>query len=479
MTHKSFGFSIGRKIFIGFFILILVYLGMGIQRYSEMNEINSLADQAVSLNYRITSMQELAISLETLERDIDKYFITNYKENQEEVDKDLENLKSNLKSKEINADNNSIARFQVNEKILSEISMNFDYLANSEQNSTNSREINEKRILIYLLLNSVRQKQSELLVETNNKIQANVVSQKLIISRVIKEYILVGILILLFGVLLSFITSISISRPINKLTVAADEISKGLFNVNIPIQSNDEVGQLASAFNKMTLELQKTTVKRKLAEDKIKSSLEEKEVLLREIHHRVKNNMQIVSSLLLLQSENIEDKKYRDIFIDSQNRIQAMALIHEKLYQSESLAQINFKEYIDSIVSNISESYGQKSNIKLDINIENVPLNINYAVPCGLIINELVTNSFKYAFPDGRQGIIKISAKSNDDGMIQLSISDDGIGIPKDLDIRNTNSLGLRLIIGLAESQLHGEMILNRDSGTEFQINFRGQNDIK
>jgi PAS domain S-box-containing protein len=212
----------------------------------------------------------------------------------------------------------------------------------------------------------------------------------------------------------------------------------------------------------------------KKSEKIILRSLEEKEVLLREIHHRVKNNMQIVSSLLRLQSQNIEDKKYRDIFIDSQNRIHAMALIHEKLYQSESLAQINFKEYIDGIVSNIFESYGQKSNIKLDINIENILINIDNAVPCGLIINELVTNSLKYAFPDGRQGIIKISVKSNDNGLIQLSISDDGIGIPKDLDIRNTKTLGLTLITALAENQLNGELIINREKGTEFQINFRG-----
>jgi two-component sensor histidine kinase len=212
---------------------------------------------------------------------------------------------------------------------------------------------------------------------------------------------------------------------------------------------------------------------RKQAEEKIKKSLEEKEVLLREIHHRVKNNMQVISSLLMLQSQNIEDKKYKDMFIESQTRIYSMALIHEKLYRSESIAQINFKEYIEGIVSNIFESYCIKSNIKIEINVENIPIKIDYAVPCGLIINELVTNSLKYAFPDGRQGKIHISLKSNDNNMIKLSISDDGIGIAKDMDIRNTKSLGLRLITSLAEGQLHGEIILNRESGTEFQINFR------
>jgi PAS domain S-box-containing protein len=211
---------------------------------------------------------------------------------------------------------------------------------------------------------------------------------------------------------------------------------------------------------------------RKMTDEKIRKSLKEKEVLLQEIHHRVKNNMQIVSSLLTLQSQNIEDKKYKDIFIDSQNRIQTMALIHEKLYQSKSIAQINFKEYIEGIVSNILESYCIKSNIKIDINIENIQINIDSAVPCGLIINELVTNSLKYAFPEGRQGKIQISLKSNDNNMIQLSISDDGIGISKDMDIRNTKSLGLHLVTALAEGQLQGKIILNREIGTEFQIIF-------
>ena len=213
---------------------------------------------------------------------------------------------------------------------------------------------------------------------------------------------------------------------------------------------------------------------RKSAEEKIEASLKEKEILLREIHHRVKNNMQIVSSLLGLQSQNIEDKKYKDLFIESQNRIHAMALIHEKLYQSESLTQINFKEYINEIVSNIFSSYCQNSNIKIDINIENIPIYIDNAVPCGLIINELVTNSLKYAFPEGRPGKIQISVKLKDNNIIQLSISDDGIGIPKDMDIRNTKTLGLTLITALAEKQLNGELIINRQKGTEFQIKFRG-----
>jgi PAS domain S-box-containing protein len=213
---------------------------------------------------------------------------------------------------------------------------------------------------------------------------------------------------------------------------------------------------------------------RRLAEEKINKSLLEKEVLLREIHHRVKNNMQIVSSLMNLQTQTIEDKKYKDIFIESQNRIHTMAIIHEKLYRSDNLAQINFKEYIEEIVTNIFSSYRLNTNIKIDINVKNIPINMDTAVPCGLIINELITNSLKYAFPEGRPGKIQISVDSKENNMIQLLISDDGIGIPKEIDIRNTRTLGLTLITALAENQLSGELILNREKGTEFQISFRG-----
>ena len=213
----------------------------------------------------------------------------------------------------------------------------------------------------------------------------------------------------------------------------------------------------------------------KKAEKLIQDSLHEKETLLREIHHRIKNNMQIISSLLMLQSENIIDQKYLDIFNDSNNRILSMALIHEKLYQSENLAQINIHEYINDLASNLMASYGTKGNAELEINVDNIPLNIDYAIPCGLILNELITNSLKYAFPKDGHGKIKIEFQKKDGNMIHFSVSDDGIGIPGDMDIRNTKSLGLHLIYTLAENQLHGEIILNRKRGTEFQINFKGE----
>ncbi len=212
---------------------------------------------------------------------------------------------------------------------------------------------------------------------------------------------------------------------------------------------------------------------RRRAEEQVKTSLKEKELLLREIHHRVKNNMQIISSLLKLQSAYIKDKKYSDIYKESQNRIIAMSLIHEKLYQSRDLSKIDTKGYIKELVNGLVQSYEVPGRITLNIDVGTVSLGINTAVPCGLLINELVSNSLKYAFPDGRPGEIKISLRPVEDNKIELIVSDNGIGIPENLDFRKADSWGLRLITLLVENQLHGEINLDRNKGTEFKIIFR------
>lgn len=217
--------------------------------------------------------------------------------------------------------------------------------------------------------------------------------------------------------------------------------------------------------------------KRMRAEEKLKESLKEKEILLREIHHRVKNNMQVISGLLILQEEMSRDEKVIGMIKDCQNRIASMALIHEKLYKSENLSKIDFKEYIEDLVSGLFESYGVgESKVALNINIENISLGVDFAIPCGLIINELVSNSLKYAFPDGMYGEINISLCSTGGGMIELLAGDNGAGIPEDLDFRKTESLGLHIVNILVENQLHGKITLNKDKGTEFKIRFEGMN---
>ena len=219
--------------------------------------------------------------------------------------------------------------------------------------------------------------------------------------------------------------------------------------------------------------LEQSQIERKRMEEQIKASLREKEMLLREIHHRVKNNMQLISSLLRLQSGYIKDKKYIEMLKESQNRIRSMAFIHEKLYQSKDLANIDFNGYIKNLADDLFRSYGASISIALKTDIEGVSLEIDTAIPCGLIINELVSNSLKHAFPEDREGEIKIALRRTDRNEVELVVSDDGIGIPEDLDFRNTESLGLQLVTSLAESQLQGKTELNRAKGTEFRIKFK------
>ncbi len=718
-------FSIGKKILLGFSALILLYLVLAWHGYSDMNEIRALTEQIVPLSSRVISLQEFAISLEFLEKDVDRFFTVSYKENQEKANEDLEKMLSITRSLEKNADNNSMSSLQEMERILSEVQINLNYLANLEHNSTNSREINEKRILVYELINKGRQKNREFLLETTNQIRINVLNQERVISNITKEFLILGISLLAFGIILSLITSRSISRPVKKLKKATNEVGRGNWNINIEVQSNDEIGELACAFNEMIKELQRTTVsrnyvdniiksmietlvvaapdgtiqtvnkatcdllgyraeeligqpvdavfvnelneiikrgsirnieknyltkdgrkipmlfsgsvmhyddgsiqgmvcaaqditerkraeeriirlnrmysvlsninqaivrirdqqklleeacriavehglfrmawigmfdsdthelrpvakngfvegfldyqlsqrtiiseekyrsfaafplrvgtnvagmfnvyaadsfffdndeihlldelstdisfalesidqekQRKRAEEQIRASLKEKEVLIREIHHRVKNNMQIIASLLRLQSNCIKEERYREILKESQNRIMSMSLIHEKLYQSKDMAKIDFKNYIRDVTKALFQSYGvDKGNIIPKINIEAISLGIDSAIPCGLIINELVTNSLKHAFPDAKEGEIEISLRPADENMIELTVRDNGIGIPDDVDFRNTKSLGLQLVAILTK-QIHGEIGLNRDNGTEFKIKF-------
>ena len=210
---------------------------------------------------------------------------------------------------------------------------------------------------------------------------------------------------------------------------------------------------------------------RKNAENLIKSSLNEKNILLQEIHHRVKNNMQIISSLLNLQTKYVNDEEAVDILKESQNRVRSMAMIHEKLYQSKDLSHINFVDYIQSLVSNLFHSYNtEKKSIKPIFEVENLSLNIDTAVPCGLIISELVSNSLKYAFPEDVTGEILVSLKFIDNKYV-LIVQDNGIGMPADIDLNNLETLGLLLVTSLTE-QIDGQITINRNHGTEFIIKF-------
>ncbi len=209
------------------------------------------------------------------------------------------------------------------------------------------------------------------------------------------------------------------------------------------------------------------------ADERIKAQLKEKEVLLKEIHHRVKNNLQIISSLLNLQSTYIKDQQALGMFKESQNRVRSMALIHEKLYQSKDIARVDFAEYIRNLAGNLIRSYGSSpAMVKLVIDADQISLGVDTAIPCGLIINELVTNSLKYAFPDGRRGEIRVSLKrENGDGLYRLVIADNGVGLPASIEPRKTATLGLQLVTTLVD-QLNGSIEIKRGNGTEFIVTF-------
>jgi two-component sensor histidine kinase len=238
----------------------------------------------------------------------------------------------------------------------------------------------------------------------------------------------------------------------------------------------EPLGYIVKPFQKRELKaVIEVALVKKATEDKLTASLKEKEVLLKEIHHRVKNNMQVISSMLSLQSQHITDKASLAMFQESQNRIRAMALIHEKLYTSEDLAHIDIASYIHSLTHQLITTYHTlASRVNMDIAITNIFLTITTAIPCGLIINELVSNALKHAFPHQQKGTITVSmTPSNTDSLI-LTVSDTGIGFPEGIDFRNTTTLGMQLVVSLVE-QLEGTITLDRNEGTRFRIEFRTQ----
>ena len=244
----------------------------------------------------------------------------------------------------------------------------------------------------------------------------------------------------------------------------------GLFLVSFEM-----IFRLGQKFMDKSNALEDEVVHRQQAQQQAETSLKEKEMLLQEIHHRVKNNLQIISSLLRLQSRQLNDTRMVEILNDSRGRIGAMSLIHKSLYNPSNLSSVSFHDYINELALQLFDFYAvDPEQITLITDLESISLNIETATPCGLIINELVTNSLKYAFPDNRKGVVSVTLKQHaQDGGYLLRISDNGVGLPASLDIRRTESLGLRLVANLTEQQLQGKLEISRDQGTTFDITFQ------
>ncbi|WP_424359837.1 histidine kinase N-terminal 7TM domain-containing protein [Methanocella sp. MCL-LM] len=230
-------------------------------------------------------------------------------------------------------------------------------------------------------------------------------------------------------------------------------------------RKNDE-----DAIRRTNESLKAEVAERRKAEVRLTASLREKELLLKEIHHRVKNNLQILSSLLSLQGTGSTVEDASNSLKESQNRIKSMALIHEKLYRSADLARIDFKEYVESLIVSLSRSYVLNPKVRILVDMEDVSLDLDTAITCGLIINELITNSLKYAFPGDAAGEIRVSM-SREATNYRLTVGDTGIGLPAGMDFRNSPSLGLQLVVTLTE-QLTGEIELLEGRGTAYRITF-------
>jgi two-component sensor histidine kinase len=294
-----------------------------------------------------------------------------------------------------------------------------------------------------------------------------------------------SILMILFSLAISFLllrvlTYFGVGAQLKRLVASARRIGAGDYSLPGPAHGGNaerggsaELDVLGSSLDEMALRLAGRERERDEAEAALRASLAEKEILLKEIHHRVKNNFQIVSSLLNLQAGTMSDPEAIEAFAASQNRIKSMALIHEKLYQSESLERIDFADYLRSMTEEIASAFSAVANrVKLELELERVELSIDSAIPLGLILNEILTNSYKYAFADGRPGriLVRLACVEIDGARrVRIEAEDDGIGL--EAAAAGKAGLGRELIKGLAE-QLRAELFVDGSRGTRYRLEF-------
>lgn len=274
-------------------------------------------------------------------------------------------------------------------------------------------------------------------------------------------------------ILLGFLLFRRLFKTINILTNTATQVIKGNLNKRNYIEGSDDIAILAKAFDKMLDFLEKNieNLDRKV-ENKTKelsSSLNEKEILLKEIHHRVKNNLAITINLIKLEKSKISNEDTKNSLRNIEERVFVMELLHRKLYESKDLSTISLNKYIKELCGDLNTSYSKSKDIKIITNIKDIDITIDYALPLGLIITELVTNSFKYAFKD--KGLIEVSfTKENEN--YSLVVQDNGIGLDNSIDINNTSSLGLQIVSNIIKGQLFGDFTYSYEKGSKFEIKF-------
>ena len=279
---------------------------------------------------------------------------------------------------------------------------------------------------------------------------------------------------LIIAILLGIIIFKRLFRSINILNTTVKEVNLGNKSARNNLYGDDDIAVLAQAFDNMldTVEknIQGLDKQVELKTQQLQHSLNEKETLLKEIHHRVKNNLAMTINLIKLQKSKVKDEQTKTILVDIQERIFTMELLHRKLYESKDLNSIPLKKYIIELVEDLNRTYGSNQHIKINTQIDDVCMNIEYALPCGLIITECLTNSFKYAFDNG-EGKIDIILQDKNNGCL-LIIADSGIGLPLGFDIHRCKSLGLRLITSIVKGQLQGNIDYTYEEGSKFAIAF-------
>ncbi|PHO15440.1 histidine kinase dimerization/phosphoacceptor domain -containing protein, partial [Malaciobacter marinus] len=349
-------------------------------------------------------------------------------------------------------------------------SLSLEQILNSKENIPIEHEINNTKVLTWIIkLNTnIKENRYFLLAHTIDKEDIDKKNNVGITFLLTETLIAVG---LSFFIILLFIKRIL--KNIEKVTKTAIQVNQGKKNIRCNVKDEDDIGILGQAFDSM-LDFFENSIKTldKKVEEKTKEitkSLEEKELLLKEIHHRVKNNLALTIGLIELQEEEVKDEKTKKVLIDIQERIFTMELLHRKLYESSNINDIFFDEYVIDLIEVISSSYDIEKKVKTNIVVNKIKLNIEKAMPCGLVLNELITNSYKYAFNnnDNAKLDITINKKSSD---LVIIVKDNGCGLKKDFDEICDDTLGLKLVFSIVKYQLFGQVKYEYDNGAKFII---------
>lgn len=331
---------------------------------------------------------------------------------------------------------------------------------NLQNGTTAELNINDQRWLVYVL-SMVEYDRNEAGITGYYMVAQSLTRSLEPLYELQRVIYLIGIGGILIAIVLGITLTNNLTHPINLLMEGIQRIENEEYDQPVEVVSRDEIGQLTRTFNKLV--------------SHIKENIREKETLLGEIHHRVKNNLAVISGLLELEGENAKHVHTERILKNSQLRIQSMATVHELLYQAQNFNNLSFDQFVTKMMASIKEVYVMdQTNVEVKLDVTGVQLNVNQAVPCGLIINELVTNAFKHAYPEDKSGVIKVTLKEQSNHMIFIGVEDEGVGLPNEWDMESSESLGFTLIDILAR-QLNAEVKIENQNGTSISVIFQKQ----